>query len=112
MWSKARPRERITLRAGIWPQVVFRLRERRNHNGCEMTSNQVKWNSTRLNDEETRERVRRIVVEQLGVEMEKVVGSASFIDDLGADSLDTVEFVWHLKKSLVARFLTPMQRRS
>ena len=39
------------------------------------------------------ERVRRIVVEHLGVEEAKVSDSASFIDDLGADSLDTVELV-------------------
>ena len=39
------------------------------------------------------ERVKKIVVEQLGVEPEKVVDAASFIDDLGADSLDTVELV-------------------
>ncbi|MDC3273465.1 acyl carrier protein [Alphaproteobacteria bacterium] len=38
-------------------------------------------------------RVTKIVVEHLGVEEAKVVGSASFIDDLGADSLDTVELV-------------------
>ena len=39
------------------------------------------------------ERVTNIVVEHLGVEKEKVIDSASFIDDLGADSLDTVELV-------------------
>ena len=38
-------------------------------------------------------RVTKIVVEHLGVEEDKVVDSASFIDDLGADSLDTVELV-------------------
>ena len=38
-------------------------------------------------------RVTKIVVEHLGVEESKVVDSASFIDDLGADSLDTVELV-------------------
>ena len=38
-------------------------------------------------------RVRKIVVEHLGVEEEKVTKDASFIDDLGADSLDTVELV-------------------
>lgn len=38
-------------------------------------------------------RVRDIVVEHLGVEGDKVVTGASFIDDLGADSLDTVELV-------------------
>lgn len=39
------------------------------------------------------ERVKKIVVEHLGVEPDKVIESASFIDDLGADSLDTVELV-------------------
>jgi acyl carrier protein len=39
------------------------------------------------------ERVHKIVVEHLGVEEAKVTESASFIDDLGADSLDTVELV-------------------
>lgn len=39
------------------------------------------------------ERVKEIIVEHLGVEAEKVTESASFIDDLGADSLDTVELV-------------------
>ena len=38
-------------------------------------------------------RVKKIVVEHLSVEEEKVVTAASFIDDLGADSLDTVELV-------------------
>ena len=39
------------------------------------------------------DRVKKIVVEHLGVEAEKVTEDASFIDDLGADSLDTVELV-------------------
>ncbi len=39
------------------------------------------------------DRVRKIVVEHLGVEEDKVTESASFIDDLGADSLDIVELV-------------------
>ena len=39
------------------------------------------------------ERVKQIIVEQLGVEEAEVTGSASFVDDLGADSLDTVELV-------------------
>ena len=42
---------------------------------------------------DTEERVKKIVVEHLGVEEDKVVSNASFIDDLGADSLDTVELV-------------------
>ena len=39
------------------------------------------------------ERVKKIVVEHLGVEADKVTEPASFVDDLGADSLDTVELV-------------------
>jgi len=39
------------------------------------------------------EKVREIIVEQLGVTGDQVVPEASFIDDLGADSLDTVELV-------------------
>ena len=39
------------------------------------------------------DRVKKIVVEHLGVDESKVTESASFIDDLGADSLDTVELV-------------------
>ncbi|MAV18047.1 MAG: acyl carrier protein [Candidatus Micropelagos sp.] len=39
------------------------------------------------------EQVKKIVVEHLGVDASKVVENASFIDDLGADSLDTVELV-------------------
>jgi acyl carrier protein len=38
-------------------------------------------------------RVREIIANELGVEMEKVTDEASFVDDLGADSLDTVELV-------------------
>ena len=39
------------------------------------------------------DRVKKIVIEHLGVEDDKVTDMASFIDDLGADSLDTVELV-------------------
>ena len=39
------------------------------------------------------ERVKKIVVEHLGVEPDKVTDNASFIDDLGADSLDAIELV-------------------
>ena len=42
---------------------------------------------------DTTDRVKKIVVEHLGVEEDKVSGGASFIDDLGASSLDTVELV-------------------
>lgn len=42
---------------------------------------------------DTADRVKKIVVDHLGVDAEKVTTEASFIDDLGADSLDTVELV-------------------
>ena len=44
------------------------------------------------------ERVKKIVVEQLGVKEEEVSLEASFVDDLGADSLDTVELVMALEE--------------
>jgi len=44
------------------------------------------------------ERVKKIVVEQLGVKEEDVKNEASFVDDLGADSLDTVELVMALEE--------------
>jgi acyl carrier protein len=44
------------------------------------------------------ERVKNIVVEQLGVEPEQVTTEASFVDDLGADSLDNVELVMALEE--------------
>ena len=44
------------------------------------------------------ERVQKIVVEQLGVKDEEVTPDASFVDDLGADSLDTVELVMALEE--------------
>ncbi|MGN8276058.1 acyl carrier protein [Pseudomonas sp. SMV71] len=44
------------------------------------------------------ERVKKIVAEQLGVKEEDVVSTASFVEDLGADSLDTVELVMALEE--------------
>ena len=44
------------------------------------------------------ERVRKIVAEQLGVKAEELKNDASFVDDLGADSLDTVELVMALEE--------------
>jgi acyl carrier protein len=44
------------------------------------------------------ERVQKIVIEQLGVKEEEVTKDASFVDDLGADSLDTVELVMALEE--------------
>ena len=44
------------------------------------------------------EKVREIIVDQLGVDEKQVTAGASFIDDLGADSLDTVELVMALEE--------------
>lgn len=44
------------------------------------------------------ERIKKIVVEQLGVEAEEVIPTASFVDDLGADSLDLVELIMSLEE--------------
>ena len=44
------------------------------------------------------ERIREIIMEQLGVEAEEIKPEASFIEDLGADSLDTVELVMALEE--------------
>ena len=44
------------------------------------------------------DRVRKIIIEQLGVDEAEVKNEASFVDDLGADSLDTVELVMALEE--------------
>lgn len=49
-------------------------------------------------DKPIQERVKDIIVEQLGVKPEQVVPEAKFIEDLGADSLDTVELVMALEE--------------
>ena len=48
------------------------------------------------------DRVKKIVVEQLGVSEDQVTPNASFVDDLGADSLDTVELVMALEEEVDA----------
>jgi acyl carrier protein len=64
---------------GRWPAAAF------NHPTTKETEDRT------MSD--IAERVKKIVVEHLGVEPEKVTEGANFIDDLGADSLDTVELV-------------------
>lgn len=48
--------------------------------------------------ENVQERVKNIIVELLGVEPEQVKPEAQFVNDLGADSLDTVELIMHLEE--------------
>ena len=52
------------------------------------------------------EQLKTLIVEQLGVEEDEVVPSASFVDDLGADSLDLVELIMSLEE----QFSTPSQK--
>jgi acyl carrier protein len=63
------------------------------------------------------QQVKAIVAEQLGVKEEEVTNDASFVDDLGADSLDTVELVMALEEEFETgnskpKFRTRMLRRS
>jgi len=51
-----------------------------------------------MGTENVEERVKDIIVEELGVEREKLTTEASFMEDLGADSLDTVELVMAFEK--------------
>ena len=64
-----------------------------------------------MNREEALERVRGILVEQLGVDEEQVTEDASFQGDLDADSLDLVELIMELEDA-VAEKLQPLVRRS
>jgi acyl carrier protein len=59
--------------------------------GFLLITNEQRPRTSQMSD--VAERVKKIVVEHLGVEEDKVTENASFIDDLGADSLDTVELV-------------------
>ena len=46
----------------------------------------------------TFDKVKEVIVDKLGVEEDKITGEASFVDDLGADSLDTVELIMQLEE--------------
>jgi len=54
--------------------------------------------------EEVVERVKKVIINNLGVSDDKVTENAKFIEDLGADSLIKLNLLWHLKKSLNARY--------
>ena len=58
----------------------------------------AKLNSRKIEISDIEARVKQIVVEQLGVREEEVTATESFVDDLGADSLDTVELVMALEE--------------
>ena len=60
---------------------------------------------------DTADRVKKIVVEHLGVEADKVTEDASFIDDLGADSLDIVELVMAFEEEFGVEITRAARRR-
>jgi acyl carrier protein len=68
-----------------WPGVARAIRRRKEE---ETMGKEVGKSMAAVED-----RIKKIIAEQLGVEEEDVVPEASFVDDLGADSLDTVELV-------------------
>ena len=52
-----------------------------------------------MNEQEVLEKVKKVVIEQLGVAESEIKKESSFVDDLGADSLDTVELVMALEEA-------------
>src|SRR5438105_4416800 len=73
--------------------VRRRIRSKPTRNGSGAPTDRAQLGHEVVAMSDIGERVKKIVVEHLGVEADKVTESASFIDDLGADSLDTVELV-------------------
>jgi acyl carrier protein len=63
-----------------------------------LLTNFFNFKEDRQNMTTVAERVRKIVVDQLGVSADELANEASFVDDLGADSLDTVELVMALEE--------------
>ena len=57
------------------------------------------------------ERVQRIIEEKLGVDASEVKPEATFTNDLGADSLDTVEPIWNWKKNSILLFRMIKQKK-
>ena len=62
--------------------------------------------------ENIEQRVKKIVAEQLGVNESEIKNESSFVDDLGADSLDTVELVMALEEEFECEIPTKRPRRS
>ena len=61
---------------------------------------------------EVAEKVKAIIVDKLGVDEADVVETASFTNDLGADSLDTVELIMEFEKNLAFLFQTKKHKKS
>ena len=62
--------------------------------------------------ENTEQRVKKIVAEQLGVNEAEIKNESSFVNDLGADSLDTVELVMRSRRNSKPKFPTRRPRKS
>jgi acyl carrier protein len=58
----------------------------------------IGWRSLTVTDANTYDRLKKIIVEQLGVDEEEVTPQASFVEDLNADSLDLVELIMSLEE--------------
>ena len=58
-----------------------------------------------MSHEEIVKQVKDVIVDKLGAEESEVTETANFTNDLGADSLDTVELLWSSKEYSVSRFL-------
>ena len=65
-----------------------------------MTSNLLTGRNMAMDMKQLEEKVKDIIVEELGVERDKLKPEASFMEDLGADSLDTVELVMAFEKEV------------
>ena len=65
-----------------------------------------------MSEENTFEKVKSIVVEQLGVDEKEVKMDAAYIDDLGADSLDIVELIMAFEEDSISKSLTMLLKKS
>src|SRR5258708_8653085 len=94
MWlrrcSFSRPTSRATLRVRCWSSTAGWC--------CERFPTPPLRTPMAMDMKQLEEKVKDIIVEELGVERDKLTSDASFMEDLGADSLDTVELVMAFEK--------------
>ena len=57
------------------------------------------------------EKLKKIIVDVLNVDENEITMDTTFIDDLGADSLDVFQIIWDLRKNMILRFQTSRQKR-
>src|SRR6266851_7194713 len=94
MWlrrcSFSSPTSRATLRVRCWSSTAGWY--------CDLFLTPLLRATMAMDMKQLEEKVKDIIVEELGVEREKLTADASFMEDLGADSLDTVELVMAFEK--------------